>query len=89
MASALDRFRAGMVRDDIRSMVLAQLPRDLQTKLSIRVKTDAYSLGGKVEITDPRNGASWEVVLGIVDIEGVPVACLLPDWLINHLCVAA
>ena len=89
MVSANDKFRAILVREDLRAVLLAQLPRDLQTRLTVTIETDAYHLGGKAKFRNPKTGQEWEATLGVADIEGIPVACVVPDWVINHLCIAA
>ena len=73
---------------DLRTVIMAQLPRDLQGKLSLTLHTDAYRLAGIVEFTDKRGG-SWKTTLETTEIEGIPVACQLPAWFIDHLCLAA
>lgn len=77
-----------MLASDMRALIVAQLPRDLQGRLSVIVDTDAYRVGGKVRLMDGKGG-SWEVRLLAMDIEGVPIACRMPDWFIDHLCLVA
>ena len=74
---------------DMRSIILAQLPRLLQTRVSItRIETDAYHLGGRVFFSDGGT-REWNVRLEPTMIDGVPVACALPAWFIDHLCASA
>ena len=72
---------------DLRQVILAQLPRDLQTKLKVHVRSDAYHIGGVVYFQDAQ-GRTWNTPLETTDIDGVPVACVVPDHFITHLCAA-
>ena len=81
-------LRASALSDDLAGMVRSQLPRALQDKLSVTIFSDAYHMGGVAVIRD-QNKREWRTRLEVVDIEGVPVACMLPQWMIDHLCLAA
>lgn len=73
---------------DLRALITAQLPRTLQTRLSVaHIETDAYHLGGTVVLTDGKQ--RWHSRLDATTIDGVQVACVLPAWFIDHLCATA
>ena len=76
--------------NSLRQMVMSQLPRLLQMKLSITsIETDAYHLGTHVVFTDPKTKREWDTRLELAEIDGALIACVLPPWFIDHLCASA
>lgn len=71
---------------DMIILVYDQLPRTLQDKVSIDLKTDAYHINTIAVFKDKR-GRTWECPLETRALEGVPVSCTIPELFLAQLCV--
>lgn len=89
MSTTVGTIPAGIL-GNIASIVWEQLPRDLKSKLTVRVVQDAHQHRVKAIFFREEEGAftgRWECMLEPGVIEGLTFNCRVPDTEIARLCV--
>lgn len=78
-------FRQTMAYDIV-AVVQKQLPRLLQDKLQIEIRSDPFHLHAMVRFKDER-GRTFDCELELVREGGRLIACKIPDVFLARLCI--
>ena len=75
-------------RASLLSICYNQVPQGIRDLFKYDVRADAFYLGARLVVTDPR-GDKWETDLEPVEFEGVEIHTKIPDAFIGQLCLLA
>lgn len=74
------------VRASLLSICYNQVPAGIRDLFKYEVHADAFHLGARLVVVDPR-GDKWETDLDPIEFEGVECHTKVPDVFIGQLCL--